>query len=110
MKLAIYQINRWRDTDRVAFANLERTRKYQQSEEINSRIYDKVYSGDVDCQSLEDVFYIFNMQHPAGYKGHSLSVSDIVELEEGPDIGFWFCDSFGWKKIDFDPTAVGVVV
>ena len=48
--------------------------------------------------SLDDLFYIFNMQHPADFKGHSLSVSDVVKT---PD-GYFFCDSFGWVKLDWE--------
>lgn len=61
--------------------------------------YDKVYSGEIEGDNteeiLEDLFYMFNCHHPEDFKGHSLSVGDIVELGEE----FWYCDSFGWKQI-----------
>lgn len=38
------------------------------------------------------------------FRGHSLSVSDIVEVGEGSSVakGFYFCDSLGFKKVKFD--------
>jgi len=86
MKIAIYQINMDRDNDRVAFESLDRLAMYQGSPEINSSIYDKVYNGDVDCNNLEDVYRMFNLEHPAEYKGRSLSVSDIVEVQDSPKL------------------------
>jgi hypothetical protein len=38
---------------------------------------------------------MFNLEHPKDFRGHSLSVSDIVQMEDE----FYYCDSFGWKKI-----------
>ena len=48
--------------------------------------------------SLDDIYYIFNMAFPRGYHSHSMSVSDVVKT---PD-GFFFCDSFGWRKLDWE--------
>ena len=39
---------------------------------------------------------MLNINHPINYKGHSLSVSDICEI----DNKYYFCDSFGWKEIN----------
>ena len=41
---------------------------------------------------------IFNLEHPNGYRGRSMSVSDIVWME---GIGYWFCDSIGFRQIKF---------
>ena len=95
MKIAIYQINLDRDEQRAAFESLERMERY--GIKFDRSIYDKVFDGDVDARGLEDIFYIFNMEHPAGYRGRSLSVSDVVEINGK----HYFCDSFGWEQIDF---------
>ena len=79
MDITIYQINMNRDRNRVAFSGLDQFQQYQGSPNIDSRIYDRVFEGEVDCNSLEDVYRKFNIEHPAGYKGRSLSVSDVVE-------------------------------
>lgn len=72
---------------------------------IDSSIYDKVYSCKGDFKSLEDVFEAFNFNHPDDYHTRSLSVSDIVEVKsaENMEPGFYFCDSFGFQKVDFEP-------
>ena len=51
-----------------------------------------------DTPKLEDIYYIFNVHHPEDYRGRSLSVSDVVKT---PD-GYFYCDSFGWKKLDWE--------
>lgn len=45
---------------------------------------------------LEEIYTRFNVNRPPNFKGHSLSVSDIVTL----DGNIYFVDSFGFKKID----------
>lgn len=104
MKIRIYQVNLERDTDKVAFMALDTLPKYQKTEGINSSLYDRVYEADVDCSNLEDVFRLFNLNLPAEFTGRSLSVSDIVEVVDAPAIeaGFYFCDSVGFKRVDFD--------
>lgn len=105
MKIRIYQVNTDRDEKQVAFFGMEALPKFQGSSEINSSIYDSVYIGDVDCKTLEDVFRKFNNDHPAGYKARSLSVSDVVEVIESDSVksGFYFCDSFGFQEVSFEP-------
>lgn len=104
MDIMIYQINMGRDHNRIAFEGLDLLKMYQGSDKIDSRIYDRVFEGEVDCKDLEDVYRKFNLEHPEGYKGRSLSVSDVVEIvDENGDSTFHFCDSIGFKQIDFDP-------
>lgn len=105
MKIKIYQVNMERDENQVAFMGYDSLAKFQGSSEINSSIYDSVYVGNVDCKTLEDVFRKFNAEHPAGYKARSLSVSDVVEVIESNSVksSFYFCDSFGFKEVSFEP-------
>lgn len=64
--------------------------------------YKTVYTGQIQDgdpnEILEKLFVQFNYNHPADYKARSLSVSDLVTLE---GIGTYFCDSVGWKNIDW---------
>lgn len=77
---------------------------YQRTEAmggVNFNEYECVYtgetgSGDIE-QILEDLYVQFNTNRPADFPGHSLSVSDLVALE---DTGTYFCDNFGWKKVN----------
>lgn len=112
MKINIYQINQDRDTQRLKFMGLDAVRKVLQSAEPDCAAYDKVYSGNVKCRNLEDVFVLFQSGRPEGFQGHSLSVSDVVEVEDAASItpGFYFCDSIGFKEIPFRPELANDVV
>ena len=105
MKIRIFQINMGRDEKSEAFLGIDEREHVLNLSEINSSIYDCVFSGDVDCKGLENVYQKFNIDHPDGYNGRSLSVSDVVEILESEDVdkGFYFCDSIGFSKVDFDP-------
>jgi hypothetical protein len=103
MKIKIFQISQARDALRVKFTGLQATQDIQRSHGrsalLEPRLYDEVYSGEADCHDLEGVYALFNTNHPPFFRGHSLSVSDIVQTEDG----FYFCDSFGFEHINFDP-------
>ena len=102
MSIRIFQINHNRDTEHLKYMSLD----YLRGKPIDSASYDRVFSGEIAGHSLEDVFQVFNTGcHPL-HRGHSLSVSDVVELREPvgeTEAGFYFCDSVGFEKVDFDP-------
>ena len=103
-EFSIYQINVDRDTANVCFIGLESLEKIKGTKEVNAAAYDRVYDGKMDCISLENIYQKFNVDHPADYKGRSLSVSDVVEIRESDTLnpGFYFVDSIGFKSISFD--------
>ena len=105
MKIKIYQVNMERDPNNVCFMGYDRLEKLQGMTDIDSTIYDKVFEGEVNCFTLEKLYEIFNREHPAGYKGRSMSVSDIVEIVDGMTgkSHFNFCDSYGFKEVSFEP-------
>lgn len=95
--IKIYQINRERDKDNVKFMPFG-------MKEFDFSIYDEVWSGEEpdECGDLEEVFEVFNLRHPEDFTGHSLSVSDIVQIigsDEGSN-GYYYCDVCGWEKLD----------
>ena len=108
MNIRINQINLDRDDERVAFCGYEQYTRFTGREEIKSDIYDRVFSGEVNCRDLEDVYCKFNNDFPEGYKGRSLSVSDVVEVFDSETVepGAYYCDSVGFKRVDFDPEEV----
>lgn len=110
MNIRIFQINMERDSNNICFMSYESLPKFQGSQDIDSKIYDLIFEGDVECKTLEDVYQMFNYKHPAGYKGRSMSKSDVVEIidETGENSTFHFCDSFGFKEISFSPEACQV--
>lgn len=54
-----------------------------------------------DMDLVNYLWEVFNERHPDGYRGHSMSVSDIVRVKntETNTIKYYYCDSFGWKDI-----------
>ena len=109
MQIAIYQINMDRDYKDVAFEAYDKLGLDVEPDNFDPEIYDLVFEGDVDCSNLEDVYQMFNLEHPEGYRGRSLSVSDVVEIRDGEKAGFYYCDSFGFRKVAFDPTLTGTL-
>jgi hypothetical protein len=65
--------------------------------------YRVVYDGEVETNNLEELFAKFNLEHPPGYEGHSLSMSDVVELYDDSGSSFHYVDRFGFREISFQP-------
>lgn len=64
------------------------------------KYYKKVYekeglSGDIPILILEALFEELNIDIPEDYKGRSLSVSDIVVLNDNA----YYCNNFGWTQL-----------
>ena len=64
MKLSIYQIRIGHDTLNLAFRDLATVLKNSDNGRVPSEYYDRVYTGEVEAETLEDVFAIFNLDHP----------------------------------------------
>lgn len=70
-------------------------------DKINLDDYETVYEGEIEDENkpvsyyLEMLFTKFNVARPDDFKGHSLSVSDVVELD-GKN---YYCDAFGWEEL-----------
>ena len=111
MNIRIYQINQERDTNQVMFMNTDYLVHKFNEVKPNSSSYDLVFEGKVDRNTLEGVYQMFNLDHPAGYVGRSLSVSDVVEVIDGARVppGFYFCDSFGFTKVPFEPNKAHAI-
>ena len=98
MKLKIYQIVENADEKDLKFKSLSELRKEQGGNEIDSGIYTRVFTGEVDEENLEDVFKRFNVEYHPLFRGHSMSVSDIAVTKDGA----FYCDDSVFKKIEFD--------
>lgn len=48
---------------------------------------------------LEELWDRFNNDHPADFKGHSLSVSDIVAIKQDGVVTYHYCDSFNFVEL-----------
>lgn len=66
--------------------------------------YEIVYLAPLEAytnfnQMLENIYTQFNIQHPEDFRGHSLSVSDIVALKQSGKISCYYVDSFGFSEL-----------
>ena len=52
-----------------------------------------------DLEICETIFTIFNLRTPEDFKGHSLSVSDVIELTRNGRTKFYYCDICGFVRI-----------
>ena len=103
MRIRVFQIDDGKDADKLKFMSYETVMKRAS---VDANIYHQVYGGTVNCLDLEGVFSLCNTTFPAGYYGHSLSVSDVIEICDGERKGFYYCDVVGFEKIDFDISKV----
>ncbi len=66
--------------------------------------YELVYTGALtqdgsQIEKLEDLYRIFNIEHPQDFTGHSLSISDIVALKQAGVVSYHYVDSIGYKEL-----------
>lgn len=76
--------------------NFIERRGYQVRKEDYELIYsDEMLYGD----TLDSLYEKFNIAHPEDYTGHSLSVSDIVVLNENGNVKAYFVDSISFREL-----------
>jgi len=64
--------------------------------------YTLAYDGQIETNDLEAIWTKFNTPHPPGYTGHSLSMSDVIELYDHTGSEFHYVDRFGFRQIAFE--------
>lgn len=103
---AIYQLG---DGDELRNIRFESLKGIGGVENVDKSNYNMMYSDTVDIDGLdnEDVTYDilnqiyeqFNIDHPVDFKGHSLSVSDVIVLKCNDELAAFYIDSFGFEPI-----------
>ena len=101
MKFRIYQI---KDIANTSYA----FRGYDPNK-FSCADYECVYEDAIvvaadktQLEICEDLFYIFNMQRPHDFTGHSLSMSDVIELINQGRSKFYYCDMCGFQRLPYD--------
>ena len=63
--------------------------------------YDKIYEAqvDADTDTLDKLYVKFNIDQPEDFRGHSLSMSDVVVLNNNGQRTAWYCDSVGFREV-----------
>ena len=95
----IYQIRDDSPGENYAFMNMSFIESH--GVQIKKEDYKLVYVGELSGNmSLEDIFERFNIDRPEDFRGHSLSVSDIVVLNDGKKVTAHFVDSISFEQLD----------
>ena len=67
---------------------------------VTKENYDLLYTAPLEeGTSLEDIYTRFNIDRPADFRGHSLSVSDVVVLHHNGENTSHYVDSFGYREV-----------
>ena len=95
----IYQIKDDSPGENYAFMNMRFIESHGM--QIKKEDYKLVYVGEfLGNMSLDDIFERFNIDRPKDFRGHSLSVSDIVVLNDGEKVTAHFVDSISFEQLD----------
>ena len=95
---SIYQIKGGDETRDFRFEPYDRLQAA--GNVVDKANYELVYSAELTPgTSLEDIYTRFNIDHPKDFKGHSLSVSDVVVLHQNGQDTAHYVDSFGYKDV-----------
>ena len=118
-KYGIYQLKHNPELDHLRFEGTESLKRRGITKDnfdaIKPENYELIYVGELSeleeqtqGTTLEAIYEKFNIDHPEDYKGHSLSVSDIVVLHQNGENSAHFVDSFGFTGLpDFMQTLEG---
>ena len=119
-KYGIYQLKHNPELDHLRFEGTESLKRMGITKDnfdaIKPENYELIYVGNLselqeqtEGETLEAIYEKFNIDHPEDYRGHSLSVSDIVVLHQNGGNSAHFVDSFGFTGLpDFMQTLEGV--
>ena len=95
---SIYQIKGGDETRDLRFEPYDRLQAA--GNVVDRANYELVYSAPLaPGASLEDIYTRFNIDHPKDFKGHSLSVSDVVVLHQDGQDAAHFVDSVGFRQV-----------
>ena len=93
----IYQLKRGDETRDLRFEPYDRLTAAGHT--VDPANYDLIYSAPLaPGTSLEAIFTRFNIDHPKDFKGHSLSVSDVVVLHQNGQDTAHYVDSIGYRQ------------
>lgn len=98
-RFAIYQLREGEEYHDLRFMNTEYLAERDLAVEGDN--YNYIYGGRLpEGETLDGIYERFNLRHPEGYEGHSLSVSDMVVMQRDGEARAYYVDSFGFSEID----------
>ena len=68
---------------------------------VDKSRYEPVYTAPMgDLKTLDDIYRKFNTDHPADYKGRSVSIADVIVLQQGGQQAAYYVDAGGdYRKV-----------
>ena len=95
---SIYQLKRGDETRDLRFEPYDRL--IATGHIVDAANYDLIYTAELTPDmTLGSIWETFNIDHPKDFKGHSLSVSDIVVLHQNGQDTAHYVDSIGYKEV-----------
>ena len=95
---SIYQLKGGSETLDYRFEPLDSIHRNGLS--VKPENYELVYEAPLTAKDdLESIYTRFNVDRPADFTGHSLSVSDIVVLHQGGKDAAHYCDRVGFSEV-----------
>ena len=95
---SIYQLKGGNETLDYRFEPLDSIHRNGLS--VKPENYELVYEAPMtEKDNLESIYTRFNVDRPADFTGHSLSVSDIVVLHQGGKDTAHYCDRAGFSEV-----------
>lgn len=85
----------------VAFRKRLAERKKRGYDRPRREEYVRVYEGEIENYSLEEVWEKYGRRVPEGFQGHALSISDVVEFADGEVSRFFYVEPSGYEEIRF---------
>nr|WP_303789391.1 YodL domain-containing protein [Ruminococcus flavefaciens] len=94
----IYQLKKNENLRYHRFTDYETLHK--EGNTVEAENYIQVYRDELSSgTTLEDIYTRFNINQPADFKGHSLSVSDIIVVHDNGDTAAYYIDDVGYKRV-----------
>lgn len=99
---AVLQLKRIDETEQFRFMPYWHIQKLEEQPTIDH--YEVVYNGPIEqsagaAEQLEGLYTKFNIDHPEDFRGHSMSMSDIVALKVAHEVSFHYVDRIGFVEL-----------
>ena len=102
--ILIYQLRDSEDLRDYYFASFSELEQHHLT--VDRQHYESIYAMTIPGTEgktenmLNDAFYHFNIHRPDDFRGHSVSVSDIIAVKVNGEVSCHYVDAFGFKKLD----------
>ena len=93
----IWQLKDIPENRALLFSDFAFASTYRLTESRYNKLYEA--AADTDTDSLDKIYMKFNIAHPKGFKGHSLSMSEIVVVSQGGKRMAYYVDTWGFQEV-----------